>query len=772
MKEDQIRGAGIVLLSAFAALTIAGLLWSSQRLGDERQRDNAIDSLESAGTQVGETRQVFVQPGWRLEQIARALDEAGASGERFMELTVSPQMLSRIASDDFMPSSLEGYIPPGLYELPPDLSEDKITLIMLDRFYEEVAPLLLDGLEPGLSLHEAVTLASIVEREVVRYSDAPLVASVYFNRLLQGIRLQADPTVAYAVDGAEISAEDVDSYWVRELRDEDLAFRSAYNTYLHEGLPPGPIGSPSSEAISAVISPAKTDYLYFVGRDSGSIAFARTLEEHESNIERNLAPPGALQRLVERIMEPVEGHVGVVVRLLGSEESAVIDADDLFTSASLYKLPVMAAAFDLRNRDQMAFDERLAIPSDAWGRDREEAKARLGDNPTIAEAVEQMIVISSNAAGETLLDRVGRGRVEEFARSNGMNDTWLTTKRLLTTPSDVGLFFEKLAKGDLVSDDASAEMLDILLRQEIGDRLPANLPDGVAVAHKTGSLNYVRHDAGILYTSLGPVVIVVMTEDVANGNAATAAISKLGELVFEYFESYVPAAAGLVPSDIAGCDVEGGSAAAGPLEGKVIVLDAAHGGDEPGALYEFADGSFLQESDVALDVALRLRDLLVEDGAVVHMTRCTDVNLGLMERAALANSLDADLFISMHLNGSEDQERDGMEVYYFSEADHMLANYLLGSFTVPALWDALSTELPVPNRGAVRKEFDVLLYTSAPSIVTESVYLTNRQEAIALRDDSSNGNSRREQIANGHFEGILNYFAGGSEVLEVSLNHD
>ena len=108
MKEDQIRGAGIVLLSAFAALTIAGLLWSSQRLGDERQRDNAIDSLESAGTQVGETRQVFVQPGWRLEQIARALDEAGASGERFMELTVSPQMLSRIASDDFMPRRWRG----------------------------------------------------------------------------------------------------------------------------------------------------------------------------------------------------------------------------------------------------------------------------------------------------------------------------------------------------------------------------------------------------------------------------------------------------------------------------------------------------------------------------------------------------------------------------------------------------------------------------------------------------------------------------------------
>lgn len=760
MTEPQIRGAGLLLLFAFMAIMIAGLLSSAGLLGSISDGETpfaptGVDSVEPS------TREIVVQPGWRLEQIANAVDQAGMSGRLFLALTRSPEALARIASDDVRPQSLEGYILPGVYELPAGLGEEQILDLMLDRFEEEVAPFVLSrSTALGFSLHEILTLASIVEKETIRYADSPVIAGVYYNRLSGGIRLEADPTVAYAIDSAELTYREWDSYWERALLVDDLTFPSSYNTYLHEGLPPGPIGSTSTEALRATLFPAQSDYLYFVARGSGSHAFSRTFEEHVSNLDQRLAPESPLQALVEKVMEPVDGHVGVVVRNLETGESAVINAHDLFTSASLYKLPVMGAAFDLRKDGRMAFDQRLEFSADVWSRDSEEARTRLGNSPLIADAAEQMIVISSNAAGEALLDTIGRAQVEAFARAHGMNDTWLTTHRLLTTPADVALFFEKLAGGDLVDEDTSAEMLDILLRQEIDDRLPANLPEGVAVAHKTGSLNYASHDAGILYTSGGPVVIVAMTEYAANGGEATAAISKLGELVYEYFESYLPAASRLDPDDLGAC--AGGHATSpgnGRLSGRSIVIDPGHGGDAKGATYRFDDGLILQEKDITLDISLRLKDVLIEEGAIVYMTRCTDVNLGLMERAAFANMADPDLFVSIHVNGSEDPERNGTEVYYFSQADQEFGNYMLGSFTVPGLWEALSAGSPLPNRGVLRQEFDVLVYSMVPSILTESLYLTNEGEAIALRDTSGNEESRRQQIVDGHFQGILNYFS-------------
>ena len=134
--------------------------------------------------------------------------------------------------------------------------------------------------EPGLpfdSKHEAVTLASIVETETAVPDERALVAGVFINRLEQGMRLQSDPTVRYAVrrDGGDASGR---------ITQAQLGIDDPYNTYKHGGLPPGPIANPGAAAIRAVLHPAETDYLYFVADGSGGHAFAETLEEHNENV--------------------------------------------------------------------------------------------------------------------------------------------------------------------------------------------------------------------------------------------------------------------------------------------------------------------------------------------------------------------------------------------------------------------------------------------------------------------------------------------------------
>src|SRR5262249_58409310 len=117
----------------------------------------------------------------------------------------------------------------------------------------------------GLTVHQTVTIASLVEKETARPDERPLVAAVYENRLRIGMGLQCDPTVIYALHRA--------GRYTGMLRRDDLAFDSPYNTYRYSGLPPGPIASPGQASLEAAANPAAADYLYFATRDGGSHAF-------------------------------------------------------------------------------------------------------------------------------------------------------------------------------------------------------------------------------------------------------------------------------------------------------------------------------------------------------------------------------------------------------------------------------------------------------------------------------------------------------------------
>jgi UPF0755 protein len=174
---------------------------------------------------------------------------------------------------------LEGYLFPETYALPRHTDAAKLTRLMVARFEKVLTPELRQAVAARkLTVHQAVTLASIVEKETAKADERPRVAAVYTTRLRVGMPLQCDPTVIYGL----VKAGRYDG----NIHKDDLSFDSPYNTYRYPGLPPGPIASPGRASIEAAVHPADADFLYFVSRNDGSHEFARTLEEHNRNVQK------------------------------------------------------------------------------------------------------------------------------------------------------------------------------------------------------------------------------------------------------------------------------------------------------------------------------------------------------------------------------------------------------------------------------------------------------------------------------------------------------
>jgi len=212
--------------------------------------------------------------GLTLEEIAARLDASGlGSGERFLAAAHDPELLKELGIEA---DSAEGYLFPETYLLPKGYGEKRLVRRMIEEFkrrlpegFAEVAS------ERGLSLHQLVTLASIVQKEVARVDEMPLVAAVFHNRLRIGMRLQSCPTVIYGL-------EEFDGNLTRE----HLETYTPYNTYRFMGLPPGPISNPGIDALRAAASPADVNYLYFVARGDGSHVYSTNLRDHNAAVRR------------------------------------------------------------------------------------------------------------------------------------------------------------------------------------------------------------------------------------------------------------------------------------------------------------------------------------------------------------------------------------------------------------------------------------------------------------------------------------------------------
>jgi UPF0755 protein len=184
-------------------------------------------------------------------------------------------------------ASLEGYLFPETYEVAKGANVRTLIEMMTHQFDKAVTPKLRGQFtDRHLTVHQAVTLASIVEREAAIPAEQPIIASVYLNRLQRNMPLQADPTVQFAVAASNPGEAATIGFWKADLTRDDLKLPSPYNTYAQRGLPPGPICSPGLSALEAVGTPADTEYLYFVAKGDGSHVFAKTDAEHAANVER------------------------------------------------------------------------------------------------------------------------------------------------------------------------------------------------------------------------------------------------------------------------------------------------------------------------------------------------------------------------------------------------------------------------------------------------------------------------------------------------------
>jgi UPF0755 protein len=189
------------------------------------------------------------------------------------KLTADPDTIRDIDPDA---QSLEGYLFPDTYKFNPGTPPRTILQAMTENFRRHYGGELA-FITTGLSLHQTVTLASIVETEARLPQERPLVASVYLNRLHRNMPLGCDPTVIYALKLAH--------HWDGNIRKADLSMDSPYNTYRVHGLPPGPVANPGLASLRAAAAPAKSDYLYFVARHDGAHAFSTNLEEHNRNVQ-------------------------------------------------------------------------------------------------------------------------------------------------------------------------------------------------------------------------------------------------------------------------------------------------------------------------------------------------------------------------------------------------------------------------------------------------------------------------------------------------------
>ena len=260
----------------FVLLALARGSFRSLKAGEYQipQGSNTVRVLDQIAGGLVLQHMVTFQEGSTLGELARQLHA---------ERLVPADEILRVGKDviflktlDIQADSVEGYLFPDTYQFVKGMTPEEILARMVARMREKIPPdLLAEARTRGVSLHQTLTLASIIEKEAVESSEMPLISAVFWNRIKKDMPLQADPTVQYAVGKDR-----------KRLTREDLQVDSPYNTYRRQGLPPGPIASPGRAAIQAAVRPARVSYLYFVALDERFHTFSTNLADHNAAVAR------------------------------------------------------------------------------------------------------------------------------------------------------------------------------------------------------------------------------------------------------------------------------------------------------------------------------------------------------------------------------------------------------------------------------------------------------------------------------------------------------
>jgi UPF0755 protein len=258
---------------------------ATRLVGHNKDLPAGIFSIRASGSNYSIIRQlihgspevikVTLLEGWTMEQVTKRLSESlQISEKKLLKLCNDDQFVKKL---DLKSVSLVGYLFPETYYFFEGVDPETVLREITGQYLSFMNDSLINrGKELGLSELEIMTLASIVEGEAMHDNERPIISAVYHNRIKRGMRLQADPTIQFIIDDGP-----------RKLFSKDLKIKHPYNTYIHDGLPPGPINNPGKASILAVLYPDANDFLYFVARGDGYHTFSRTQEEH-NNAKRNI----------------------------------------------------------------------------------------------------------------------------------------------------------------------------------------------------------------------------------------------------------------------------------------------------------------------------------------------------------------------------------------------------------------------------------------------------------------------------------------------------
>jgi len=271
---QQLESAGVVR-SQFAFDLVRWVERGTLRAGEYRfdRPASVLDVYSRIERGDVYTKTVIVPEGSSIFDIAARLEQAGFGPQQEF-LDEQARQTSLVADLDPGAKSLEGYLFPDTYHLARKATPAQIASTMVKRFRQVAVQLGLNA-----SVHDVVTKASLIERETAVDAERPLIASVIDNRMARHMPLMTDPSVIYGLE--------LERLWRGTIYQSDLKRDTAYNTYLHTGLPPGPIANPGIRSLRAAMEPAQTDYLYFVAAGAnpqGRSLFASTLEEHARNV--------------------------------------------------------------------------------------------------------------------------------------------------------------------------------------------------------------------------------------------------------------------------------------------------------------------------------------------------------------------------------------------------------------------------------------------------------------------------------------------------------
>ncbi|MBI4212767.1 MAG: serine hydrolase [Chloroflexi bacterium] len=253
-------------------------------------------------------------------------------------------------------------------------------------------------------------------------------------------------------------------------------------------------------------------------------------------------PDPELTAQVVSILSGLSGRIGIAIKDLHTGRGVLIDPDSTFPAASVFKVEVMYEVFKQRALGALDFDESLTLTERHAAYDLGTLDRPVGAAIRVGEALERMITISDNSSALLLTDRVGALNINRDLAGLGFSHTRFIETDLVTSPYDMLSFMEMLGRGQGVSLEASQEMLQLMARQRINDRIPRLLPGGISVAHKTGNLPGVVNDVGLVSSPETTFAIAVFIADTPTEALAAQAIAEISAAAYRHFRSVQPTA--------------------------------------------------------------------------------------------------------------------------------------------------------------------------------------------------------------------------------------